>query len=542
MRAISSADGLNRKAYAELAALGSTSTAGVFTPTTPYGTPKGAPLTTASTADIEEVRKLALNTAAEQTYEASKQVGNYTDRQSKRIFDGEEAVFEEKHTTKEAFDALFDPKTGYLTGLKQRADKGEFFIATDIVVYGTVVDANGKTRKIAGEIDLLVADRDGNIHIVDLKTGTYSKWQGYNNKGSIGYNKRIENTLQQMSYSNLLFNQYGVETNIGILPIQAKYDADAAEGKLEEAGRPTPKQLFEDDDMSLLEANKPFSVKLYKDQPLQQLDADGNVVNTTAEELISKIIPRKDGKGAAGPTGPVVPGENSTDDETQQGKGNTSKGTSKRTADQKESYEIFKARLMGDLTEAELKEINTELFTAQMSGGITKEDYKELSELAALAESDIIMGEIPVLSVKNVKLNSKLFVKQEHTTAVTVKKGKTSTTEPYILTTGMKVTVTEILKDKIKVKDEYGVVITISDAEINDIFAEADKYENNDIPGDMGTTYKPTSEEKIVIEQTTNNVDSFLNDDAAKAAAVAKGKTMKPTDALDNLNNNVKCP
>lgn len=494
--------------------------------------------TTPGALDIEEVRKLALNTAAEQTYEASKGVGNYADAQSKRIFDGEEAVFDEKKITKEAFDALFDPKTGYLTGLKQRADKGEFFIATDIIVYGTVVDADGNTRKIAGEIDLLVADRDGKIHIIDLKTGTYGKWQGYNIKGTIGYNKRIENTLQQMSYSNLVFNQYGVETNIGILPIQAKYDVDASEGKLEEASRPTPKKLFEDDDMSLLESNKPFSVKLYKDQPLQQLDAEGNVVDTTVEELISKIIPRKDGKGAAGPTGPVVPGASSTDDETQGGTG-TSKGkrTSKRTAEQKESFEIFRDRLMEDLTEAELGQINTEIWTAKNGGGLTQEDYDELTELALQAERDIFMGEIPVLSVKNVKLNSKLTAKMDFTTTV----DKVTT----IYEAGEKVVVTEVTKDSIKVKIlKDGKIVTIPDEKINDIFVETSKYDDNanDMPANMSTTYKPTAEEKIVIEQTTDNVGSFLNDDKAKAEAVAQGKTMKPNDALDDLIKIVNCP
>ena len=513
---------INAKYNAELDALGTT------TQTT----------TTPGALDIEEVRKLALNTAAEQTYEASKGVGNYADAQSKRIFDGEEAVFDEEKITKEAFDALFDPKTGYLTGLKQRADKGEFFIATDIIVYGTVVDADGNTRKIAGEIDLLVADRDGKIHIIDLKTGTYGKWQGYNIKGTIGYNKRIENTLQQMSYSNLVFNQYGVETNIGILPIQAKYDVDASEGKLEEASRPTPKKLFEDDDMSLLESNKPFSVKLYKDQPLQQLDAEGNVVDTTVEELISKIIPRKDGKGAAGPTGPVVPGASSTDDETQGGTG-TSKGkrTSKRTAEQKESFEIFRDRLMGDLTEAELGQINTEIFAAKMGGDLTQEDYDELTELASRAESDIFMGEIPVLSVKNVKLNSKLTAKMDFTTTV----DKVTT----IYEAGEKVVVTEVTKDSIKVKIlKDGKIVTIPDEKINDIFVETSKYDDNanDMPANMSTTYKPTAEEKIVIEQTTDNVGSFLNDDKAKAEAVAQGKTMKPNDALDDLNKNVNCP
>jgi hypothetical protein len=516
-------DKINARYAAELAALEDTAQ----TTTTP-----GA-------VDIEEVRKLALNTAAEQTYEASKGVGNYADAQSKRVFDGEEAVFDEEKITKEAFDALFDPKTGYLTGLKQRADKGEFFIATDIVVYGTVVDADGNTRKIAGEIDLLVADRDGKIHIIDLKTGTYGKWQGYNTKGKIGYNKRIENTLQQMSYSNLVFNQYGVETNIGILPIEAKYDESASVGKLEEASRPKAKKLFEDDDMSLLESNKPFSVKLYKDQPLQQLDADGNVVDTTAEELISKIIPRKDGKGAAGPAGTVVPDADSADDETQGGTGTgKGKGTSKRTADQKESFEIFRDRLMGDLTEFELSEINSEIFAAKMSGGITEEDYIELARLAELAESEIFMGEIPVLSVKNVKLNSKLTAKMDFTTTV----DKVTT----IYEAGEKVVVTEVTKDSIKVKIlKDGKIVTIPDEKINDIFVETSKYDDNanDMPANMSTTYKPTAEEKIVIKETTDNITDFLSDtDGSKTAAVSKGKGMKPKDALDDLSDNVNCP
>jgi hypothetical protein len=498
-----------------------------------------AALESASTGfDIEEVRKLALNTAAEQSYEASKKVGNYTDAQSKRIFDGEAPEFDEERITKEAYDELFDPKTGYLTQLKERADKGEFFIATDIVVYGTVVDADGKTRRIAGEIDLLIADRDGRIHIIDLKTGTYGKWTSYNTKGKIGYNKRIENTLQQMSYSNLVFNQYGLETNIGILPIQAEYDPDSADGKIMKAGRPTAKKLFEDDDMSLLESNKPFSVKLYKNQELQQLDENGEVVNTTAEELIGKIIPRKDGKSGA--SGSVRPGEDSTEDEAgPTGGTNAPNPTVSKGArqDQVDTYNDLRERIMKANLD-ELDELNTELFAAKVSSGITDEQYKDLVNLLEEAEGELSIGEIESVSINNVKLNSKLIAIDEFTT--TTQEGKTTIIN--IIEEGDKVVVAEILKDSIRVRKQDGNIVEVPANKISDIFVDAAKYEDEP-GGPMDTPYKPTKEESIVITQTNDNVATFLEDkDGTKTKAVQKGQSMKPKDALDDLTNNINCP
>ena len=498
---------------------------------------ESAAQTTPGTVDIEEIRKLALNTAAEQSYEASKKVGNYTDKQSKRIFDGEAPEFDEERITKEAYDELFDPKTGYLTQLKERADKGEFFIATDIVVYGEVVDANGKTRRIAGEIDLLIADRDGKIHIIDLKTGTYSKWQFYNNKGTIGYNKRIENTLQQMSYSNLVFNQYGLETNIGILPIEAKYDPDSADGKIMKAGRPTTKKLFEDDDMSLLESNKPFSVKLYKNQELQQLDENGEVVNTTAEELIGKIIPRKDGKSGA--SGPVRPGEDSTEDEAgPTGGTNAPNPTVSKGArqDQVDTYNDLRERIMKANLD-ELDELNTELFAAKVSSGITDEQYKDLVNLLEEAESELSIGEIEAVSINNVKLNSKLIAMDEFTT--TTQKGKTTIIS--IIGANEKVVVAEILKDSIKVRTQDGNLVEVPANKISDIFVDAAKYEDEP-GGPMDTPYKPTKEESIVITQTNDNVATFLDDNDAKTEAVQKGQSMTPKDALNDLNKIINCP
>jgi len=493
--------------------------------------------TTPGSVDIEEIRKLALNTAAEQSYEASKKVGNYTDKQSKRIFDGEAPEFDEERITKEAYDELFDPKTGYLTQLKERADKGEFFIATDIVVYGEVVDANGKTRRIAGEIDLLIADRDGKIHIIDLKTGTYSKWQFYNNKGTIGYNKRIENTLQQMSYSNLVFNQYGLETNIGILPIEAKYDPDSADGKIMKAGRPTTKKLFEDDDMSLLESNKPFSVKLYKNQELQQLDENGEVVNTTAEELIGKIIPRKDGKSGA--SGPIRPDEDSTEDEAgPTGGTNAPNPTVNKGArqDQVDTYNDLKERIMMANLD-ELDELNTELFAAKVSSGITDEQYKDLVNLLEEAETELSIGEIESVSINNVKLNSKLIAMDEFTT--TTQKGKTTIIS--IIGANEKVVVAEILKDSIKVRTQDGNLVEVPANKISDIFVDAAKYEDEP-GGPMDTPYKPTKEESIVITQTNYNVATFLDDNDAKTEAVQKGQSMNPKDALNDLNKIINCP
>jgi hypothetical protein len=179
--------------------------------------------------------------------------------------------------SEEAFDAMFDPDTGYLTDIAKRASKGEFKIYTDVVVWSEFPQEDGTVKRVAGEIDLLVVDTAGKLFIVDLKTGKFQKWSGYNDpNSSYAYQKKEENTRQQTAYANLLFNQINKTAGIGILPIELIYDEEKI--FIETARRPITKKLFENEDMTLLEANKPFTVILSKQMAMNIKDAQGPTI------------------------------------------------------------------------------------------------------------------------------------------------------------------------------------------------------------------------------------------------------------------------
>ncbi len=112
-----------------------------------------------------------------------------------------------------AFDAII----AKLNEIKSAIDaRGEVFLANNVVVYDTV-------EKIAGELDILSVDADGNIHIYDVKTAKdFSKYdKSY--KGKL--TKRQNHTNQLSAYSNLIHNQYGLEVkSLGIMPFQISYD------------------------------------------------------------------------------------------------------------------------------------------------------------------------------------------------------------------------------------------------------------------------------------------------------------------------------
>jgi Holliday junction resolvase-like predicted endonuclease len=203
----------------------------------------------------EELLESVLKIVREKTFEASRISGNYVDEQIKRLFNNETIVFNEDNITREGFDNLFsediDDKTGlpkgYLAQIKARVDTGELFILSQgLRVFDTEL-------KIAGEIDLIVADQNGNISIVDVKTGSKDKWDKW--KGSTSYNQRKANgedtkfadqkaedyELQQTAYSNLLYRMIGVDAKVGILPVEVSLDPET--GKILTANKPTSSAL-----------------------------------------------------------------------------------------------------------------------------------------------------------------------------------------------------------------------------------------------------------------------------------------------------------
>ncbi len=190
------------------------------------------------TAADQTIEDTVVNLVGELTYESSRVTGNYIDQAVKDLFDkGIVPKFDENQISREAYDNLFGSE-GYLTELKRRVDNGEIYIAsTGIVVYD---DALG----IAGEIDLLVADRKGNITIVDIKTGEAGKWRNFFKKGN-KYSKLENYGLQQTAYANLLNRMIGIDANIALLPIQiTKSTAENTDGKIETANKPSAANLL----------------------------------------------------------------------------------------------------------------------------------------------------------------------------------------------------------------------------------------------------------------------------------------------------------
>jgi Holliday junction resolvase-like predicted endonuclease len=167
--------------------------------------------------------------------------------------------------SKEAYDALFDEETGYLTKFKKMADAGEIYIFTkDLIVHSdNLVDAEGnKLPPTAGEIDMIIVDRKGNKFIVDLKTGKTDKWMFYNIMNSRSYEKKLENTLQQTGYANLAQNMSGEVFGIKIFPLEVAYDKN---GKLITAGAPTNPILFTDEEVIGDEGTEPYTITLERD-------------------------------------------------------------------------------------------------------------------------------------------------------------------------------------------------------------------------------------------------------------------------------------
>lgn len=99
-----------------------------------------------------------------------------------------------------------------------KAYEGAKFYTRDITLYGSFQYTQGVTSYIVGEPDLIIVDKDGNIHIVDFKTTRKrddEKLQKYSEQLYF-----LENMLKQQS-SKLGFNDINIDT--GVLHIDVTY-------------------------------------------------------------------------------------------------------------------------------------------------------------------------------------------------------------------------------------------------------------------------------------------------------------------------------
>lgn len=123
---------------------------------------------------------------------------------------------------------------------------GERFLADNIVLFQKYPD----DTRVAGEVDILSVDKDGNFKIYDVKTSRYSFYEftdGYGHK--VNYfttpsatqrmSAKDYYTLQLSAYKNLFESQYGVPvTKLAVMPFVLNYKKENVSGVQSEKGIP----------------------------------------------------------------------------------------------------------------------------------------------------------------------------------------------------------------------------------------------------------------------------------------------------------------
>ena len=134
-----------------------------------------------------------------------------------------------------------------LNEIKSRMEQtGERFLADNIVLFQKYPDGT----RVAGEVDILSVDRDGNFRIYDIKTSRYSFYEftdRYGNKvnyfTSPSPTQRMSAkdyyTLQLSAYKNLFESQYGISVaKLAVMPFVLSYERDKVSRIQSEKGIP----------------------------------------------------------------------------------------------------------------------------------------------------------------------------------------------------------------------------------------------------------------------------------------------------------------
>lgn len=123
---------------------------------------------------------------------------------------------------------------------------GERFLADNIVLFQKYPDGT----RVAGEVDILSVDKDGNFRIYDVKTSRYSFYDFTDRYGhKVNYfttpsatqrmSAKDYYTLQLSAYKNLFESQYGVPvTKLAIMPFVLSYDKENVSAVQSEKGIP----------------------------------------------------------------------------------------------------------------------------------------------------------------------------------------------------------------------------------------------------------------------------------------------------------------
>ena len=452
------------------------------------------------TRTADDIRDEVMAIVKEKTYEASRIAGNYIDNQIKNIFDPKigKAVFDENSITRIAFNNLFGPE-GIVTDLKAKFDRNE------IAVYTKDIRVFDKDAGIAGEIDIIIVDRDGNVKIVDVKTGEANKWNNFQDKKKFGYQKQQDYILQQTSYANLLFNMTGLNASIGILPIEITKDDET--GKVLTAQNP-----------KVASGLLPGAYEIPLDKSLYQKEVDsiiprkGVAVESkeSAEAANLESIPRQDADDVPSPA--VKAQETLEEKPVGVGKGDadmTAQFAMRiRMAKSKQALDAVKASLnkaVKKLSAAEVVELSNQLQEKldSLSEGVLKLNKENLKENDKL----IVKTPIFIRGAKWAIYGNTLVITDVSDTGVTVRKARGKKTE------------------------------NLTFAQVNALTTLKDSLEDM-----KATTEKPlTKKEQDIVAKSKANIDEFVKDFNRLDAIEAEADSMTIEDLEERLFNQNIC-
>ena len=124
--------------------------------------------------------------------------------------------------SRDAFDALFKTGSGIVSKIRQGVIDGKWQILSENVL---LFDKNLLGNGITGEIDLLAVDTEGNVKIIDIKTGKSGTWSRFGTGQK--FDKETYFRAQQSIYSDLFYNMSGINvSSIGLLPLEIDVTLD----------------------------------------------------------------------------------------------------------------------------------------------------------------------------------------------------------------------------------------------------------------------------------------------------------------------------
>lgn len=162
------------------------------------------------------------------------EAGTAVDRVIRDFFTSKEAPVRPETLSEGAFIDLITK----LTEIKSKMEQlGETFMTNNIVLFQKYADGT----RVAGEVDILSVDKNGNFKIYDVKTSRYSFSDRYFTEKLSMQRMSTKDyyTLQLSAYQNLFESQYGVRpTRLAILPFVLTYDKDKVNSITQEKGIP----------------------------------------------------------------------------------------------------------------------------------------------------------------------------------------------------------------------------------------------------------------------------------------------------------------